>query len=167
MQRTFGEWLNGIHRLLVLQREFAFNTFMQDLFDASANAEQHTNVPYILPRLASLPQASFAFVIRCEPGLIPCDNQAVGHPSILPMWLIRRCMKNVSNENYTLREIYKKQIFSKLTGRSEIKNPRPPTTLEKRFKGLPAFLSVHQKIHILYEQRIGQKNMYFENLSNL
>ncbi len=50
--RMFGEQPNAIRRLSVHEREFAYNT------SASANAEQCTNVPYILPWLSS------AYVIR-------------------------------------------------------------------------------------------------------
>ncbi len=53
VRRTFGEQPNAIRRLSVHQRKFAYNTFTQGQFTASANAEQCTNVPYILPRLSS------------------------------------------------------------------------------------------------------------------
>ncbi len=88
VQRTFGEQPNTICQLLVLQREFANNTFRyrhtwfifyirqcckflctnertaweQGLFTASANAEQCTNVPHQI--FASFSQATFAFCLH-------------------------------------------------------------------------------------------------------
>ncbi len=53
VRETFSEQSNAIYQLLVQEREFAYNTFMYGRVAASENAEQCTNVPYILSRLSS------------------------------------------------------------------------------------------------------------------
>ncbi len=63
VRRTFTKQPNTICRLLVHQGKFTYNTFMYGRFAASANAEQCTNVPYILPRLLS----PCVVRIQCKP----------------------------------------------------------------------------------------------------
>ncbi len=65
--QTFGEQPDAICRLLVHQREFAYNTFMYARFAASANAEQSTNLPTWT--YASFLHAAFVFAFRCKPAL--------------------------------------------------------------------------------------------------
>ncbi len=68
VRRMFGK--AECYRLLVHQREFTYNTFMWGRFAASTNAEQCTNIPYILPRLSSayVIRIRVPFACRCKPG---------------------------------------------------------------------------------------------------
>ncbi len=64
--QTFSEQPNAIRRLSVHQREFTYNTFMEDWFATSVNAEQSTNLPTWT--YTSFLNATFVLAFRSKPA---------------------------------------------------------------------------------------------------